>query len=80
MEKINHPDYYLKDGKECIDVMEEKYGTYAVLCFCNCNAMKYRWRAGIKSKETEDTDIRKAEWYENKAKELRRKLAEGGFL
>lgn len=80
MENINHPDYYIKDGKECIDAMEETYGTYAVLCFCNCNAMKYRWRAGLKSVETKEADIAKAEWYEKKANEYRRKLAEGGML
>lgn len=78
MEKINHPSYYLKDGKECIDAMEEKYGTYPVLCFCNCNAFKYRWRAGLKPHEEAETDINKAEWYEAKANRLRKKLAEGG--
>ena len=71
---VNHPSHYKKDGKECIDVMEEKYGTLAVISFCECNAFKYRWRAGSKAGNPAEQDEAKAQWYERKAEELRKKL------
>ena len=71
---VNHPPHYKKDGKECIDVMEEKYGTLAVISFCECNAFKYRWRAGSKAGNPAEQDEAKAQWYERKAEELRKKL------
>lgn len=72
---VNHPSHYKKDGKECIDVMEEKFGTLAVINFCECNAFKYRWRAGYKAGNPAEQDIAKAQWYKRKAEELRKKLA-----
>lgn len=71
MEHVNHPAYYQKNGRECIDVMIEKYGVEAVINFCECNSFKYRWRAGLKPGNAEGIDQQKALWYENKAKELR---------
>ena len=71
---VNHPSHYKKGGKECIDVMEEKYGTLAVINFCECNAFKYRWRAGSKAGNPAEQDEAKAQWYERKAEELRKKL------
>lgn len=76
-EQVNHPSHYMRGGKECIDAMEERYGTYAVLCFCRCNAFKYEWRAGKKRGSAPETDMAKAAWYEAKAEELRGKLANG---
>ena len=64
-EKVNHPSHYQKDGKECIDVMLELYGIQAVIHFCECNAFKYRWRAGLKNGESAEVDLNKAKWYEN---------------
>ena len=43
-EQVNHPEHYLKNGKECIDCMIEEYGVEAVVNFCICNAYKYKWR------------------------------------
>lgn len=63
MSKVNHPDHY--QGKhECIEVMRAMFGDEAVKGFCRCNAYKYRFRAGQKEGEDHDTDIQKAEWYE----------------
>lgn len=59
-EKVNHPDHYNTDSYECIDVMEEVFGTEAVKNFCKLNAFKYLWRA---DKKDEMDDIRKAQWY-----------------
>ena len=69
-EQVNHPSHYIKDGKECIDVMLEKYGVDAVYHFCVCNAFTYKWRAGLKEGNSAMQDLAKAEWYLNKAKEL----------
>lgn len=63
MDKVNHPSHYQKDGKECIDVMLELYGIQAVIHFCECNAFKYRWRAGLKTGESAEVDLKKAQWY-----------------
>lgn len=68
---INHPAHYQKNGRECIDVMIEKFGTEAVINFCECNEFKYLWRAGLKEGNSAETDRAKAAWYRKKAKELR---------
>ena len=70
-EQVNHPAHYQKNGKECIDVMIEKFGVKAVINFCECNQFKYEWRAGMKEGNSAEQDLAKAEWYKNKAKELR---------
>lgn len=64
-DKVNHPSHYQKGGKECIDVMLELYGIQAVIHFCECNAFKYRWRAGLKTGESTEVDLKKAKWYED---------------
>lgn len=62
--KVNHPEHY--QGKhECIEVMRKMFGDEAVRGFCKCNAYKYRFRAGQKDGESAETDIAKAEWYED---------------
>lgn len=70
IEQINHPDYYLSGGKECIDCMIEEFGIKAVIDFCICNAYKYRWRAGKKEGNSREQDMAKANWYLTKAEEL----------
>ena len=69
-EQVNHPAHYQKGGRECIDVMIEKFGVDAVINFCECNCFKYEWRAGLKDGNSAEQDLAKAEWYRNKAKEL----------
>ena len=73
-EQVNHPAHYQKNGRECIDVMIEKFGVRAVINFCECNQFKYEWRAGLKEGNSADQDLAKAKWYENKANELRKNL------
>lgn len=71
MDKVNHPQHYQSEnGKECIDAMIEAYGEVAVYNFCECNAFKYKWRAGKKEGSPADEDLAKAQWYLDKAKEL----------
>lgn len=62
-DKVNHPSHYQKDGKECIEVMLELYGIQAVINFCELNAFKYKWRAGLKTGESAEVDLKKAQWY-----------------
>ena len=62
-DKVNHPSHYQKDGKECIEVMLELYGIQAVINFCELNAFKYKWRAGLKTGESTEVDLKKAQWY-----------------
>ena len=54
---VNHPKHYTSNasGIECIQVTEH-------MNFCLGNAIKYIWRAGIKSDDAEK-DLRKAIWY-----------------
>ena len=63
-EQVNHPRHYnaRKDGLECIDII--RHYTYDIGC-----AIKYLWRAGIKTedgmtdREKEIEDLHKAIWY-----------------
>jgi hypothetical protein len=60
---VNHPSHY-KDrvpGIECISVTE-------FFPFCEGNAIKYIWRAGLKGgKNKQIEDLRKAAWYIERA-------------
>lgn len=64
-DRIN-PDYYKShpSGVECIDITRH-------YCFSIGNAIKYLWRAGLKTeeglqdREKEIEDLRKAIWYIN---------------
>lgn len=66
---VNHPPHYESGKYECIDVMEEVYGTEIVKNFCLCNAFKYLYRCMHKhDSPTEDT--KKSAWYLEKYFEL----------
>ena len=63
MSRVDHPSYYgRKDGIECIDIIRHYVCDIA-------NALKYIWRAGLKTeegisdKDKEAEDLRKALWY-----------------
>ena len=63
-DNINHPSHYTShpSGIECIDIAEHHD-------FCIGNAIKYLWRAGLKSedgiskKEKQIEDLKKAIWH-----------------
>lgn len=59
-DEVNKPPHYTKhpSGVECIEITEH-------LNFCLGNAIKYIWRAGLK---TDDPlkDLKKAAWYINR--------------
>lgn len=68
-EMVNHPDHYNREGAiECIDEMVMIWGRFEVSRWCAMTAYKYRYRAGLKGSAEED--IKKSDWYMNKAKEL----------
>lgn len=59
-DKINHPSHYTShpSGVECIQVTEH-------FCFNIGNAIKYLWRAGLKTDDPTE-DLKKAAWYVNR--------------
>lgn len=66
-DNVNHPSHYETGKFECIEVMQEVFGTEAVQNFCVCNAFKYLYRHRRKNGKE---DIEKARWYINKYLEL----------
>lgn len=65
IEQVNHPAHYKNNGKECIDLMIEKYGPRATINFCILNAFKYIFRCGKKEGNPDYQELNKAEWYLN---------------
>lgn len=60
---VNHPKHYTShpSGVECIEVVEH-------MTFCVGNAIKYCWRAGLKTLSAAEEpaaleDLKKARWY-----------------
>ena len=70
---VDNPKHYTSGSIECIDAMEAAYGTQAVMWFCMCNAFKYQWRFEQKNGVE---DLKKAQWYQNKYIELKKKWEE----
>ena len=60
-----------------IDTMlkfERTYGTYAIMYFCQITADKYRERIGKKKSQSNNLEITKMNWYEEKALIYKNKL------
>lgn len=59
---VNHPKHYTSSpsGVECIDIVEH-------MTFCAGNAVKYVWRAGLKTNgdpvAARIEDLKKGRWY-----------------
>lgn len=71
--KIN-PPHYQKFHKETYEMMIDIWGLEAFINHCEMSAFKYRMRAGDKEDQPYKRDIKKAQWYEQKAQECREKL------
>ncbi len=70
-ETVNHPAHYGGDTPyECIKVLEAWGMAYP---FCLGNAIKYINRAGKKEGVDELEDLRKAQWYLNRAIQIKEK-------
>lgn len=65
IEQVNHPIHYQNNGKECIDLMVEKYGLRTTINFCVLNAFKYIFRCGKKEGNPDYQELDKAQWYLN---------------
>lgn len=62
---INHPSHYNHGRIETIDYIEDCLGEDGIINYCLGNVIKYISRANFKGKKEED--IKKAQWYLNKA-------------
>jgi len=77
-EEVNHPSHYNNYDVEVIDMMERVFGPYDTYAFCKLNAFKYRMRAGTKPGQDTAKDLKKEQWYLNKAEELKKHLKATG--
>tara|TARA_R100000541_G_scaffold39136_1_gene46974 strand:- start:6106 stop:6594 length:489 start_codon:yes stop_codon:yes gene_type:complete len=66
-----NPEHYKKGNKEVIDMMLDIWGVEKLIAHCEMCAFKYRMRIGEKPNQPIEQDLKKANWYENKAKELK---------
>jgi len=67
------PSHYQQNSKEVWEMMIDIWGEDAFIKFCEINAFKYRMRLGLKPDQPIERDLAKAQWYENKARELKEK-------
>ena len=68
MDMINHPNHYAAGcSVECFDIMRMIWTEKELADYCYINAFKYIWRHENKNGLE---DLRKAEWYVRKAKEI----------
>ena len=64
---VSNPGHYKSAlGVECIDLIEDRLGDSIAFGFCVANAFKYLFRCKHKH-ETYAEDVRKANWYLNRA-------------
>lgn len=72
-EMVNHPSHYNNYDKEVIDMMVDIWGKENTALWCKLTAFKYRMRMGTKPDNSIEQDLKKEQWYLNKAKELLQK-------
>ena len=66
-----NPNHYKKGDLEVWEQMVKLWGVEAFVKHCEMCAFKYRMRMGAKPEQPIERDLKKAEWYEAKANELR---------
>ena len=69
-----NPDHYRSFEKQVWEMMVDIWGVEAYIKHCEINAFKYKMRLGNKPGQSIQNDLDKANWYLNKAKELREKI------
>lgn len=69
-----NPNHYKKWSVEVIEMMERIWGVQKTIDYCEMTAFKYKMRAGDKPGQPLEQELNKAQWYLNKAQELRAKL------
>jgi hypothetical protein len=75
-EHVEHPSHYNTYPMETIDMMVAIWGKERVADWCEITAFKYRMRMGTKPDNSIEQDLKKEQWYLNKAKELRNECVE----
>ena len=65
---VDHPEHYKHGSFETIEEMLLLFSKEEVIAFCKINAYKYKARAPFKGNM--DEDLKKADWYLAKVKEL----------
>ena len=75
-EHVEHPSHYNYYSCETIDMMVAIWGKEKVADWCEITAFKYRMRMGTKPDNSVQQDLKKEQWYLNKAKELRNECVE----
>ena len=73
-EMVEHPSHYNTYSVETIDMMVRVFGKEKVADWCEITAFKYRMRMGTKPDNSIEQDLKKEQWYLNKAKELRKEI------
>jgi hypothetical protein len=73
VEKAVNPSHYKQFSVETIDMMERIWGIEALILHCEMTCFKYKMRSGKKDDVVQEQ--KKADWYLNKAQELRGRLA-----
>ena len=73
-EMVNHPSHYNQYDIEVIDMIIKIWGPEAAALWCDITAFKYRMRMGTKPDNSIEQDIKKEQWYLNKAKEIKANL------
>jgi len=66
-----NPSHYKSYNKEVIDMMVDIWGKENVAMYCTITAYKYRMRLGKKPDQPIEQELKKEQWYLNKAQELR---------
>jgi hypothetical protein len=67
---INPSHYTEQSSKEVWEMMVDIWGVEKFIAYCEMCSFKYRMRLGKKPDQPIERDLRKAEWYENKRREL----------
>ena len=79
-EMVNHPTHYNLYDIEVIDMIIKIWGPEAAALWCDITAFKYRMRMGAKPDNSIEQDIKKEQWYLNKAKEIRANIVRENLI
>lgn len=73
VDMVNSPPHYTQGGIECIDAMQAMLSEEEFIGFLRGNSFKYRWR--MRDKRQAVQDLRKAQWYEKRLKDIFEKMS-----
>ena len=79
-EMVNHPSHYNQYDIEVIDMIIKIWGPEAAALWCDITAFKYRMRMGTKPGNSIEQDIKKEQWYLNKAREIRASIVRENLI